>query len=173
MKKQLILFFILIAVLFSCSTDKRENKTDRQDKFTWYVQLAGYDYNQADQKGETNFNGFIEEFEKFPWMKQLDNYQKIQSGCSPTMTVKDVKTRKDFWVSMGGNRNDYTYLIGYIYPKKQKVKPIRWLEIYLTKDTELIKNCFKLFFERKYDQFERQVRKLEEFGQMEAQDLIK
>jgi hypothetical protein len=152
--------------------------TPGQDKFTWNVQLAGYDYSKADQKGETNFDGFIEEFENFPWMEQLDSYQKIQSGCSPTMTVKDLKTGKDFWVSMGGDRNEHGYLIGYIYPKEKKglfglgkPKTIRWLEIYLTEDKDLVKNCFKLFFDRRHDQLENMIRKLEEYGQMEAKDL--
>ncbi|WP_418509685.1 hypothetical protein [Corallibacter sp.] len=152
--------------------------TAGQDKFTWNVQLAGYDYSKADQKGETKFDEFIEEFENFPWMEQLDSYQKIQSGCSPTMSVKDLKTGKDFWVSMGGDRNEHGYLIGYIYPKEKKglfgfgkPKTIRWLEIYLTEDQDLVKNCFKLFFNRNHDQFESKIRKLEEYGQMEAKDL--
>lgn len=152
--------------------------TAGQDKFTWNVQLAGYDYGQADQKGETNFDGFIKEFENFPWIEQLDSYQKIQSGCSPTMSVKDLKTGKDFWVSMGGDRNDNGYLIGYIYPKEKnrlfgfgKQKTIRWLEIYLTEDKYLVKNCFNLFFDREHGQLENKIRKLEEYGQMEANDL--
>ena len=152
--------------------------TTGQDKFTWNVQLAGYDYSRADQKGETNYNDFIDEFEKFPWMEQLDSYQKIQSGCSPTMSVKDLKTGKDFWVSMGGDRNNHGYLIGYIYPKEKqgffglgKPKTIRWLEIYLTEDKNLVKDCFKLFFDRNHDQLENKIRKLEEYGQMEAKDL--
>lgn len=169
---------MLTMVLLSCSTDKERNMTTGQDKFTWDVQLAGYDYSQVDQKGETNFDDFIEEFENFPWMQQLDSCQKIQSGCSPTMSVKDLKTGKVFWVSMCGDRNDNGYLIGYIYPKEKKglfgfgkPKTIRWLEIYLTEDKELVKNCFKLFFDRRYDQLENTIRNLEEYAQMEAMDL--
>src|SRR5690606_32015658 len=98
--------------------------------------------------------------------------------CSPTMSVKDLKTGKDFWVSMGGDRNDNGYLIGYIYPKEKnrlfgfgKQKTIRWLEIYLTEDKYLVKNCFNLFFDREHGQLENKIRKLEEYGQMEANDL--
>ncbi|MGY6520681.1 MAG: hypothetical protein ACXIUD_03070 [Mongoliitalea sp.] len=149
-----------------------------QDKFTWNVQLTGYDFSQADQKGQIEYNDFINEFEKFPWMEQLDSFQKIQSGCSPTMSVKDLKSGKDFWVSMGGDRNSYGYLVGYIYPKEKKgffglgnPKTIRWLEIYLTEDKNLVKDCFKLFFDRNHDQLENKIRKLEEHGQMESRDL--
>ena len=36
------------------------------DKFTWNVQLAGYDFNKYDEKGETTLENFISEFDKFP-----------------------------------------------------------------------------------------------------------
>lgn len=65
------------------------------------------------------------------------------------MSVRDLKTGKDFWVSMAGDRNDNRYLIGYVYPREKnrllrfgKPKTKRWFEIYLTKDKYFVKNCF-------------------------------
>lgn len=171
------LLIMLTAILISCSTDIEEEKMPEQDKFTWNVQLAGYDFDMADKKGETVYSKFITEFENFPWMNQLDEFQKIQSGCSPTMSVKDLKTGKDFWVSMGGDRNNHGYLIGYIYPKEKKglmgfgkTKTIRWLEIYLTEDQNTVKECFKLFFDRNFESLENKIRLLEEYEQMESKD---
>ncbi len=110
-------------------------------------------------------------------MEQLDYFQKNQDGCSATLSVKDLKTGKDFWVSIAGDRKNYGYLIGYVYPKEKKgffglgkPKQIRWLEIYLTKNIELVKYCFRLFFDRNYSQLELEVRRLELYGQMEAQN---
>lgn len=147
------------------------------DKFTWNVQLAGYDYDRYDEKGETNFESFITEFENFPWIDQLESYQKIQQGCSPTLSVKDHKTGTDFWVSMAGDKNEHGYLIGFIYPKTVKgflglgkPKEIRWVEIYLTKDAELVQKCFKFFFDRETDKLVDTIRKLELFGEMKAQN---
>lgn len=178
MTRQLTIIFILTTILVSCSTNKKEPTTKRLDKFTWNVQLAGYDFSHYDQKGETNYYGFIDEFERFPWMVQLDSAAKIQSGCAPTLSVKDLESGMDLWVSMAGDRSDHGYLIGYIYPKEKKgffglgaPKTIRWVEIYLTEDKHLVKDCFKLFFGRHHDQLEKKIRRLEEYGQIEALDL--
>jgi len=160
----------------SCSTaDKKIN--NMTDKFTLNTQLAGYDFTKYDEKGETNFENFIKEFDNFPWIEQLENYQKIQQGCSPTLSVKDHKFETDFWVSMAGDKNMHGYLIGYVYPKTikgffglGKSKEKRWVEIYLTQNTELVKKCFKMFFNRDTDNLVSTIKKLEKYGEMEAQN---
>jgi len=146
-------------------------------KFTWNAQLAGYDFTKYDEKGETNFENFINEFDKFPWIEQLENYQKIQKGCSPTLSVKDHKSGTDFWVSMSGDKNEHGYLIGYVYPKTikgffglGKSKEKRWVEIYLTQDIELVRKCFKMFFNRETENLVSTIKKLEKYGEMEAQN---
>ena len=172
-----ILILLLALTLISCSESNSQNSNTTEDKFTWNVQKSGYDFDQYDDKGETDYENFISEFEKFPWMKQLDYFKYNQGGCSPTLSVKDLKTGKDFWVSMIGDRNDHDYLIGYIYPKEVtglfgigKPKKIRWLKMYLVDDKELVKYCFKLFFIRNHRKLENKIRLLEEYGQMEAQN---
>jgi len=170
-------FVIIAAIILSSCTNNKTGEMKIEDKFTWNIQKAGYDFDKYDEQGETNYQNFIDEFDKFPWMEQLDYFQKHQDGCSATLSVKDLKTGKDFWISMAGDRDNHGYLIGYIYPKEKKgffglgkPKQIRWLEIYLTENTELVKDCFKLFFDRNHSQLETKIRKLEEYGQMEAQN---
>ena len=147
------------------------------DKFSWNVQLAGYEYTKYDEKGETNFDSFILEFEKFPWIDQIETYNKIQKGCSPTLSIKDHKTGTDFWVSMSGDKNDHRFLLGYVYPKiikgffgLGKPKEVRWLEIYLTKDTDIVKNCFKMYLNRETNDLISTIKKLDKFQEMEAQN---
>jgi len=88
--------------------------TPKQDIFKWSLQLAGYDHSRADQKGETDYENFINEFRMFPWIEQLETAIKLPDKCAPTLSVKDLKTGKNFWISMAGDRNDHGYLIGYI-----------------------------------------------------------
>ena len=147
------------------------------DKLTWNVQLAGYDYSKYDEKGETNYQNFIEEFDKFPWLNQLDSYQEIGQGCSPTLTVKDEKTGQAFWVSMAGDRSNHNYLIGYIFPKEKKSlfgfgkpKTVRWLEIYATHDKQAVTDCFRYFFDRDHEKLKSAVSQLDMFDEMEAQN---
>jgi hypothetical protein len=40
--------------------------TNGKKDFTWNVQLAGYDFDKYDEKGEINFKDLISEFDKFP-----------------------------------------------------------------------------------------------------------
>jgi len=169
---------LLTVILMSCSTDKKETMTTGPDKFTWNVQLAGYNHDQADQKGETNYQNFIQEFDSFPWLDQIEKASQYPGKVSPTLSIKDLKTGKDFWISMSGDRTNHGYIIGYIYPKEKKEflglgkpKQIRWLEMRLTEDTETVGELTKLFFDRNYSQFEPKIRKLEDFGQMQAADL--
>jgi hypothetical protein len=176
MKHPILLIAILVTGLFSCSDTTNEKMTNT-DKFTWNAQLAGYDFSKYDEKGETNFQNFIDEYEKFPWLDQLDSYQEIKQGCSPTLSVKDTKTGQSFWVSMAGDRNNNNYLIGYVFPKEKKglfgfgkPKTVRWLEIYGTHDTEVVKNCFQLFFDRDHSKLKSALSELDLFDEMEAQN---
>jgi hypothetical protein len=166
----------VILTVTSCKIDNKKTN-DMTEKFTWNVQLAGYEFNKYDEKGETNLANFISEFDKFPWIEQLESYKIIQQGCSPTLSVKDHKTSTDFWVSMVGNKNEHGYLIGYVYPKTVKgffglgkPKEKRWLEIYVTQDTDLVKKCFEMFFNRETDNLVSTIKKLEKYGEMEAQN---
>jgi hypothetical protein len=67
-----------------------------QDKFTWDVQLAGYNHDQTDQKGETNYQDFIKEFDTFPWLDQIEKANQFPDKVSPTISIKDLQTVKIF-----------------------------------------------------------------------------
>jgi hypothetical protein len=62
--------------------------------------------------------------QKFPWIKQIEIANQTQK-CAPTLSVKDLKTSTDFWVSMAGDKNEHKFLIGYVYYKT--VKGFFWL----------------------------------------------
>jgi hypothetical protein len=68
-------------------------------------------------------------------------------------------------------------LVGYVYPKTKKglfgfgkEKTVKWVEIYLTEDKQQVKDYFKLYFDKNYDQLHSEIKKLEKFGEMEAQN---
>lgn len=160
----------------SCTATQNEATVTKQDTFTWNIQLAGYAHDQADQKGETDYDNFIAAFDEFPWLDQIEQANEQPGKCSPTLSVKDLKTGKDFWISMAGDRSNHGYLLGYIYPTEVKdsegeTHAIRWLEIYATDDAQVVKEITQYFFNRNYEKLEISIRQLEEFGQMEAKDL--
>ncbi len=149
--------------------------TNEKNNFTWNVQLAGYDHNKYDEKGETNYENFIAEFDKFPWIEQVESYQKINKGCSATLSVNGKE--KSFWVSIMGEKTDNTFLVGYVYPKTKKglfglgkEKQIKWLEIFVADNDTQVKKCFELFFSNKLDKLQSQLKTMEKFDEMEAQN---
>lgn len=167
-----IICFIVMQIL-----DNKKNMT-KADKFIWNIQWAGYDFDKTDQKGEIHCTAFIKEFEAFPWMEQIEKANRNEDKSSPTISVQDLKTGKDFWISMSGDRNEYGYIIGYIYPKEKKTffglgksKTVRWCEMYLTEETPIVKELITLFFDRNYMAFESRIRSLKMFDEMESLDL--
>ena len=177
MRKLLILFFTSI-ILISCSNNKLNKViTNKENDYTWNVQLAGYDYDKYDEKGQTNYAEFITEFDKFPWIDQIKHYQKVQEGCSATLSVNNKESKTSFWVSIMGDVNNNTFLVGYIYPKRKKnllrigkEEQIKWLEIFIAEDKEQIKKYYQLYFSNKLGKLESELKKLQKYGEMEAQN---
>ena len=164
--------------LISCSNKNQEKSmTNGKNNYTWNVQLAGYDYEKYDEKGQTNYENFIAEFEKFPWIEQIESYQKIQKGSSATLSVNDKENKTSFWVSIMGDTKDNTFLVGYVYPKMKKSffglgkeKQINWLEIFIAKDNEQVKKCFRFYFSNELDKLQSELKTMEKYGEMEAQN---
>jgi hypothetical protein len=174
--KQIYLTVINAVFIIACSSTN-QNSVTMNEKFTFNIQFAGYDFNKYDEKGEINFESFVKEFDKFPWMEQLEYFQKNQKGCSATISVKDHKTGLDFWVSIAGDIHKHAFLIGYVYPKEVKsflglgkTKEVNWVEIYITEDQNVVKDSFELFFKRQNLDLITSIRKLEKFGEMKAQN---
>ena len=127
-------------------------------RFTLDLQLVGYDFDKYDEKGEVTFEKFMEEFDNFPWMEQLRYLVSFQKGSLPKLFVKDGQTAISLWVSMWGDENENGYIIGYEYTilKKRffglvKPKEKQRMETYFTKDKNIVKQCFTLFFHQETD----------------------
>lgn len=145
--------------------------------FTYDMQYGGDPHDKYDQKGETNYEDFMSAFENFPWFDELDKANANPGNCSPTLSVKNVQDETDFWVSMAGTRDSYGYLVGNVYFKLKKgflgfgkAKTIKWVEIYLTEDKQLVKGFYKLYFDKNNDKLLAGLRALEKFGEMEVHD---
>lgn len=177
--KHQIYTIILACIFFSCNKNDT-HKMSQEDKFIWNVQMAGYEHSRADQKGETDYQSFQKAFDLFPWNEEIKKANQYPDKASPTITTSDLKSGKDFWISMAENGSESGYIIGYIYPKEKKtflgfgkIKNIRWLEMFTVEDKNKVDELIKLFFNRNYSSFETSIRKLDDFGQMESQDLAK
>jgi hypothetical protein len=145
--------------------------------FTYDIQYGGDPHEKYDYKGQTDCRNFISTFDSFPWINEIEKSNANPKGCSPTLSVKNTSDERDFWVSMSGNRTNHGYLVGYEYPKTKKrllgfgkEKTVKWLEIYLTENKDKVKNLFQLYFDKRYEQLHADMKKLDKFGEMEAQN---
>jgi hypothetical protein len=154
----------LAAVLFTTSA--------MADNFAYNVQMAGYSFDQFDEKGAITYEGFVQEFRRFPWASQVG---QAKGRSEPTISVRNGSNNTDYWVSAAKHGNDLVYLVGIIYPKEKpalfglgKPKTVRWLEIYVAETPSTVEDTFRTFFTGKHDDLLRQVRALPRFGEMEA-----
>jgi len=67
--------------------------------------------------------------------------------------------------------------VGYVYPKIKKglfglgkEKQINWLEIFIAKDNEQVKKCFRFYFSNELDKLQSEVKTMGKYGEMEAQN---
>lgn len=178
MNHLLRLLLFLLPIACTPPTPQTIQKTG-PDVFTWNIQRAGYIKQQADQMGETTFKGFLHALDTFPWMDQIEQVNRLvaenSATVSPTLMVKDLKTDKDLFISMGGDRHSHGYFIGYVYFKEQKAPlpwqastTVRWVEMYLTEERIVINALCRLFFNREEEQFEATLRSLEFYLETEA-----
>ena len=177
MNRFLIILLASFSLISCTKKNKQKNMVNGNNNFTWNIQLAGYDYEKYDEKGQIDSENFITEFEKFPWIEQIKSYEKIQKGCSATLSVNDEGNKTSFWVSIMGNVNDNSFLVGYVYPKMKKglfglgkAKEISWLEIFIAKDNEQVKKCFRHYFSNELDKLQSELKTMEKYDEMEAQN---
>lgn len=165
----LLIFGISMAISCQSKSNEKDKKTDI--RFTYEIELAGYEFGLSDKKGEIDFKKFVEDFDKFSWGKQVEKANQTQKA-SPTLSVNDNKKDEVFWVSAAGSRGNFDYLIGHVFLKEIKKENIvekkKWVVMYWTGDSKIVKKCFKLFFEGKTKELMSQYSVLEKYDEMEA-----
>jgi hypothetical protein len=150
-------------------------ETIRAESFTYNIQFAGYDFDQIDKKGTIDYEDFLEEFRRFPWIQQLNHRNSISEGASATLTVINVDAGVDYWVSIAGDQNEHGFLIGVVYPKEVerfwgllKPKRVRLVEVYVAETNMDVEKTARHFFHGELKALMDSLNKLHFFLQQEA-----
>lgn len=129
---------------------------------TYNIQLAGYDYNQYDEKGVVYVDDFIKAVCGFPWKEQVEKYNELQQGCSPTISAVNEENKNSLWISAMGATDKFHYLIGHVHLKNKKefwglgkAKTKRWVEIYAIDSLDIATHLFKLFFNNQEQELQK------------------
>jgi hypothetical protein len=144
--------------------------------FTYNIQLAGYDYNQYDEKGVVDYEEFINVLLQFSWLEQVKLYDDLRAGCSATLSVTNTITNESLWVSVKGNVDEYNFLIGYVYLKnvksflglgKEKTK--QWVDIYeVDKVDDIALQFYKYFFKNNIESLTMNLQLEKKFDSMQT-----
>ncbi|HWA38980.1 MAG TPA: hypothetical protein VG873_14070 [Burkholderiales bacterium] len=141
--------------------------------FTYNIQLAGYAFDQVDEKGAISHERFVEEFRKFPWASQVA--QAKAGSSSPTISVRNKSNGTDYWVSAMKHGDGHVYLVGIVYPKEKPTlfglgptKRVRWVEMYVAETENAVEESSRTFFSSRHDQLMKELRGLPKFDEMEA-----
>jgi hypothetical protein len=66
---------------------------------TYSIQKVGYDYQQLDPQGETDFALFMAAFEGYPWGEQYREWSETQDGPIPALVLQYTADGRELWVS--------------------------------------------------------------------------
>jgi len=170
----IITLILSLSLCISCQpVPAEENNHKSGERFTYEVELAGYEFGQHDEKGAINFEDFIKAFNEFPWGEQVEKANQTQK-VSPTLSVNDNQKEEVFWVSAAGSKNDFDYLIGHTFVKEdvnsQSSPKKKWVVIHWAENKEAVAYCFKLFFEGRTAKLRDHYSTMDKYGEMEAKN---
>ncbi|MBP7557186.1 MAG: hypothetical protein KA821_13010 [Chitinophagaceae bacterium] len=143
--------------------------------FTYNVQLAGYGFGQADDKGAIDLDEFLHFVQNFPWVEQLRRYQTIREGASATVSAVDILKNTILWISIAGTEKKPIYLVGYVYMKPVKkfwmpgkIRLKKWVDIFSFYTLDDTIPLFKLFFGGEDEKLAAALSTKEKFDSMPA-----
>ena|GEM_PF-3163314 len=142
-------------------------------KFTHNIQYAGYAFDVRDDEGELSYDEFLALFKGFPWGAQMTLREKMEDGCSATISVIDEESSSTLWVSVRGDDKMPTYILGSIFIELSAIDPSRsleWKDLRLTDDSEIVAEAFKIFFRGDFSGLYEHTRKLESFDPSDDYD---
>lgn len=143
-------------------------------RFTYNYQLAGYAFDHYDDKGPVEFRTFTKAFDSFPWGEQMHQREKMQDGCSATISAVDHEQTFACWVSVMGDDRRPTFLLGAVYPKRLRrsahrktPETVQWVKIHIAPSRRSVLSTFRLFFAGDTRRLMRQLRTYKLFQQYE------
>lgn len=143
--------------------------------FILRTQKAGDDFNQFLDRSPVSLDEFLKELDTFPWIEQMEAYLEIGTGASATLSAINTEREVSLWVSIAGDSNKHTFLLGIVYMKNLKgflglgkKKEKKWVDIYEVAEMETIKEYFTWFFNQEEEEVMSRIRLERRFASMEA-----
>ncbi|UEP45719.1 hypothetical protein [Burkholderia sp. B21-005] len=66
---------------------------------TYAIQKAGYEFDQLDPQGVTDYASFVRAFDAFPWAAQHAEWDDTQDGPLPALVLQQADDQRELWVT--------------------------------------------------------------------------
>ncbi|AYQ42615.1 hypothetical protein BLA9940_04236 [Burkholderia aenigmatica] len=66
---------------------------------TYSIQKVGYQFDQLDSQGATDYPSFTQAFDVFPWAAQHAEWDDTQEGPLPALVLQHADDQRELWVT--------------------------------------------------------------------------
>jgi hypothetical protein len=129
---------------------------------TYSIQKAGYDFQQLDAQGGTDFRSFMAAFDAFPWGAQYAEWNETQEGPIPALVLQETDDRRELWVSALSDDLTRSFQLNSVttrarkglFGKEKLEQDVATIDVKKRDDVETL--C-QLFCDRQYAELDRLV----------------
>lgn len=170
------MYLLLAAVLTACSVQRATHTVE--------VRHAGAGSGKVEHRAPVDLPGFVEAFRKFDWAAQAG---QSGDGAEPSLKVSHNATGRAFFVSVVGDADYFSYVVGAIYPREMSrpaddeagsgqaqaevTETVRWAEVVVVRPAALVERYAQKYFAGDLDALLEAMRKAPPFLDVPASEL--
>ena len=131
---------------------------------TYSTQKVGYDYNQLDPEGATDYASFTQAFDAFPWVEQHTQWSVLQDGPLPALVLQHAGDRRELWISALSDAHADGFQLNAVSMRMKKglfgmgkAKLEQYVETIDVRRRVDVDTLCRLFCDRHYDELDRLV----------------
>ncbi|WP_322087442.1 hypothetical protein [Burkholderia sp. BCC1999] len=131
---------------------------------TYAIQKTGYDYNQLDPQGATDYASFTRAFDSFPWAAQHAEWDDTQEGPLPALVLQHADDQRELWVTALSDAHADGFQLNAVSTRMKKglfglgkEKPEQHVDTIDVDTRADVDTLCRLFCDRQYDELDRLV----------------
>lgn len=131
---------------------------------TYSIQKVGYDFEQLDPQGATDFPSFTQAFDAFPWAAQHAEWDDKQDGPLPALVLQHADDQRELWVTALSDAHADGFQLNAVSMRMKKglfgigkgklEQQVDTIDVRKRTDVDTL--C-RLFCDRQYDELDREV----------------
>ncbi|AXK61723.1 MULTISPECIES: hypothetical protein [Burkholderia] len=131
---------------------------------TYSTQKVGYDYNQLDPEGATDYASFTQAFDAFPWAAQHADWNALQDGPLPALVLQHAGDQRELWISALSDAHSDGFQLNVVSMRMKKglfgmgkAKLEQYVETIDVRKRVDVDTLCRLFCDGHYDELDRLV----------------